>query len=38
MPKKGEYNKFQNFWRKKSPLMIYADFKNILVSDDGKQI
>ena len=39
MPNKGEYVKFKNFKRKiKSPFMIYADFKSILVlEDNGKQ-
>ena len=39
MPKKGEHVKFKNFKRKiKSPFMIYADFKSILVlEDNGKQ-
>ena len=38
MPKKGEYVKFKNFQRKmKSPFMIYADFKSILLpQDNGK--
>ena len=36
MPKKGEYVKFKNFKRKiKSPFMIYADFKSILVPEDN---
>ena len=39
MPKKGEYVKFKNFERKrKSPLVIYADFESILAPEDnGKQ-
>ena len=39
MPKKGQYVKFKNFEQKiKSPFMIYADIKSILVSEDnGKQ-
>ena len=41
MPKKSKYIKFNNFEGKiKSPFMIYADFKSILVSEDtrsGKQ-
>ena len=38
-PKKGEYIKFINFGRKiKSPFMINADFKSILVPEyNGKQ-
>ena len=37
MPKKGEYVKFKNYERKiKSPLIIYADFKSILVSEDNR--
>ena len=36
MPKKGEYVKSKNFKRKiKSPFMIYADFKSILVPEDN---
>ena len=37
--KKDEYVKFKNFARKtNSPLMIYADFQSILISEDnGKQ-
>ena len=36
MPKKIEYVKFKNFERKiKSPLMIYKDFKSILVPEDN---
>ena len=39
MPKKGEYVRFKYYKRKiKSPFMIYADFKSILVTEDnGKQ-
>ena len=39
MPKKGEYVKFKNHEKKtKSPFIIYADFKSMLVPDDnGKQ-
>ena len=39
MPKKGEYVKFRTFKRKiKSPFMIHADFKSILLpQDNGKQ-
>ena len=39
MPKKGEYNKFENFGRKiKSTFMIYADFESIPVPEDnGRQ-
>ena len=39
MPKKGEYVNFKNYERKiKSPFIIYADFKIILVPEDsGKQ-
>ena len=39
MPKKGEYVKFKTFERKiKPPLMIYANFKSILVPENnGKQ-
>ena len=39
MSKKGECIKLKNFERKmKSPFMIYADFKSILVpKDNGKQ-
>ena len=39
LPKKGEYVKFKNFEKKiKSPFMIYANFKNILVpGNNGKQ-
>ena len=38
MSKKGECIKLKNFERKmKSPFMIYADFKSILVpKDNGK--
>ena len=35
MPKKGQYVRFKNFERKiKSPFIIYADFKSILVPGD----
>ena len=35
VPKKGEYVRFKNFERKiKSPFIIYADFKSILVPGD----
>ena len=39
MPKEGGYVRVKNYERKiKSPFMIYADFVNILVSEDhGKQ-
>ena len=39
MSKKGEYVKFKNYERKrKSPVIIYADFESILVSEvNGKQ-
>ena len=38
IPKKGEYVKCKNYWKKKSLLMIYADLKSILVPEDnGKQ-
>ena len=40
MPKKDEYAKFKQFWKKeiKLPFMIYADFEGILVpEDEGKQ-
>ena len=39
IPKKCDYVKFKNFERKiKSTLMIYEDFKSILVPEDnGKQ-
>ena len=39
MPKKGEYNKFENFGRKiKSTFMIYAYFESIPVPEDnGRQ-
>ena len=38
-PKKSEYFKFKSYERKiKSPLIIYADFKSILVPENnGKQ-
>ena len=37
MPKKIENVKFKNFERKiKSPLMIYKDFKSILVPEDNE--
>ena len=39
MSKKGEYVKFKNYERKrKSPVIIYADFESILVPEvNGKQ-
>ena len=38
MPKKGEYISFKNYKRKiKSSLMIYADFKSILVPEDNEK-
>ena len=39
MPKKGEYVRFKNYERNmKSPFMIFAGFKNILVVEgNGKQ-
>ena len=38
MPKKGDYIKFENFGRKrKSPIMIYADFESILVPEDDRK-
>ena len=38
MPKKGEYVRFKNYERKiKPPIMIYADFENILVPEDNKK-
>ena len=33
MTKKGEYIKFKNFEKKKSPFMIYASFESILVPE-----
>ena len=37
MPKKCEYVTFKNFKRKtKSPFMIYANFKSILVPEDNE--
>ena len=39
MPKKDEYFKFKNLERKiKSPFMIYADSKSILVPEDNGKI
>ena len=40
MPKEGKYVKFKHYKRKiKSPLIIYAEFGNILVPrNNGKQI
>ena len=40
MPKKGKYVKFRNYEREiKSPVIIYADFESILVSENsGKEI
>ena len=35
MPKKGEYVRFKNFERKKSPTMIYANFESILESENN---
>ena len=36
MPKKGEYDKFNNFeWKKKSPFMIDADFESIPLPEDN---
>ena len=38
MPKKGEYVKFKSFEKQiKSPFMIYADFKSILVPEDKRK-
>ena len=38
MPKRGEYVRFKNYERKiKPPIMIYADFENILVPEDNKK-
>ena len=38
MPKKGEYVRFKNYKREiKPPIMIYADFENILVPEDNKK-
>ena len=38
MPKKSEYIKVKNLGRKvKSPFMIYADFKSILVPEDNEK-
>ena len=38
MPKKGEYVRFKNYEREiKPPIMIYADFENILVPEDNKK-
>ena len=39
MPLKGKYVKFKNYERNiKSPFIIYADFRSILVPEDnGKQ-
>ena len=34
-PKKGEYVKFENFEKRKSPFMIYADFESILEPENN---
>ena len=38
MPLKGKYVKFKNYERNiKSPFIIYADFRSILVPEDNRK-